>query len=172
MAASLEEFEGGHLTSVDLLNSEERTPNLESLLKKAGLEKYVTIQREVNTYNWFLNRKIDEQTKGYQCEPIYDFCFIDGPKNWSVDGLAFFLVDKLLKPNGWIMFDDYAWSYGDHAKKHGEGVMTSGVDTRTLAILRNHFLILKEVFNKLVMQHENYSNFKVEDQYIGICPEG
>ena len=31
------------------------------------------------------------------CQPIYDFCFIDGSKNWTIDSSAFFLVDKLLK---------------------------------------------------------------------------
>ena len=29
---------------------------------------------------------------------------IDGPKHWITDGFAFFLVDKLLKEGGWIVF--------------------------------------------------------------------
>ena len=56
------------------------------------------IVREVNSYNWFLKKQIEAQTKDGICEPCYDFIFIDGAKNWTIDGLAFFLADKLLRP--------------------------------------------------------------------------
>ena len=44
--------------------------------------------------------------------PIFDFCYIDGTHDWYNDGFAFLLVDKLLKPGGMIIFDDYNWSFG------------------------------------------------------------
>ena len=73
-----------------------------------GLGHRVTIHREINSYTWFLKKKIAGQSANGKCEPCYDFCFIDGAKNWTIDGLAFFLVDKLLKADGWILFDDYS----------------------------------------------------------------
>jgi predicted O-methyltransferase YrrM len=43
--------------------------------------------------------------------PRFDLCYLDGAHNWFVDGLAFFLVHRLLKPGGWIIFDDVDWTY-------------------------------------------------------------
>ena len=43
--------------------------------------------------------------------PKFDFCYIDGGHNWSDTGFAFFLVDRLLKSNGIIVFDDLDWTY-------------------------------------------------------------
>ena len=33
-----------------------------------------------------------------------------GSHAWEIDGLAFFLLDRLLKPGGYMDFDDYGWS--------------------------------------------------------------
>ena len=97
IAAALDELGKGYLTTVDLIPSMEwQKPSIEQLLSKTGLENWVTIVRENTTYNWFLMKMIERQTSEYICEPNYDFCFIDGPKNWTIDGSAFFLVDKLL----------------------------------------------------------------------------
>ncbi|WP_071517598.1 class I SAM-dependent methyltransferase [Geitlerinema sp. PCC 9228] len=57
-------------------------------------------------YNWYLADLIAKQTQDNICTPIFDFCFLDGAHQWETDGLAFALVAKLLKPGGWIVFDD------------------------------------------------------------------
>ena len=41
----------------------------------------------------------------------YDFCFIDGAHTWDTDGFAFCLVDRMLRPGGWIIFDDLNWTH-------------------------------------------------------------
>jgi hypothetical protein len=46
-----------------------------------------------------------------------DFVYLDGAKNWTMDGLAFFLVDKLLNRDGWILFDDYSFTYDKYLKR-------------------------------------------------------
>ncbi|MGL5809687.1 MAG: hypothetical protein ACRCYQ_07075, partial [Nocardioides sp.] len=51
---------------------------------------------------------LEQQRQG---EWVFDFAFIDGAHSWFVDGLAFFLVDKLLKPGAWVLFDDLDWTY-------------------------------------------------------------
>src|SRR4051812_39229968 len=38
--------------------------------------------------------------------------FIDGAHSWETDALAFTLVDLLLRPDRWIIFDDLDWTYG------------------------------------------------------------
>ncbi len=166
IAAALDELGEGHLTCVDLMQSQDFEPNIETLLRKANLEKYVTVRRENTSYTWYLNKIIEKQTKEYKCEPIYDFCFIDGPKNWTIDGFAFFLADKLLKNEGWIVFDDYAWSYGEYTERTGDNELSSGEDITMMEEREKILPHVKEVFHKLVMQHENYSNFRVEDDIL------
>jgi hypothetical protein len=48
----------------------------------------------------------------------FDFCFIDGAHTWDVDGFSFLLVDRLLRPGGWILFDDVFWTYDTSPTLH------------------------------------------------------
>ena len=106
-----------------------------------------------------MKNKIEQQSEAGVCNPCYDFCFIDGPKNWTIDGLAFFLVDKLLRPGGWILFDDYAWC---HAKHEGR-LSTDGISLRSLSEQEISEPHIEKIFNLLVMQHAHYSNFTLQD---------
>lgn len=162
IAAALDELGQGHLTSVDLLD-QARDPSIEELLTKTGLESYVSVRREKTSYNWFLKKKIEECSSSGYCEPVYDFCFIDGSKNWTIDGLAFFLVDKLLKQDGWILFDDYNWTYSDIQKQTGRA-QTDGVNHLELGVDELENPHIKLIFNLLVMQHPDYSEFKIQDE--------
>ncbi|MEO7540198.1 MAG: class I SAM-dependent methyltransferase, partial [Pyrinomonadaceae bacterium] len=129
IAAALEE-RGGTLTSVDLIEAEDMfKPSIEDLLAKTGLSPLVTIKREKTGYNWFLHNEIKASTTGNTCTPQYDLCIIDGPKNWTIDGAAFFMVDKLLKKDGWLIFDDYGWSYASAAKQGSDS--TDGIAHRS-----------------------------------------
>ncbi len=158
MAAALDEF-GGHLDTVDLLSARDRVPNLEGLLARMGLDARVTIHREINSYTWFLKKKIAAQSAGGLCEPCYDFCFIDGAKNWTMDGLAFFLVDKLLEPAGWILFDDYNFTYEKYMKRRE---VLDGISLRELGPDQRAEAQIEQIFNLLVRQHPSYSNFIVQ----------
>jgi hypothetical protein len=42
--------------------------------------------------------------------PQFDFCYFDGGHTWDDTGFGFLLVDMLLRPGGWIVFDDLTWS--------------------------------------------------------------
>ncbi len=159
IAAALKQNGAGRLTSVDLLSSKMRKPSIEDLLHENGLQSLVTVVREVNSYNWYLKREIEKQTRGGICQPIFDFCFIDGSKNWTIDGFAFFLVDKLLKEGGSILFDDYGWSYSEHDDKQA----TDGISHREMSRDQLESPNIELIFQLLVMQHPNYSNFKVHD---------
>ncbi len=162
IAAALHHLNSGHITAVDLIKSKDEKPNLEDLLKKTKLQEFVSIYREKQSYNWFLNREIENNTdKNYNCTPIYDLIFIDGPKDWTIDGFAFFLADKLLKKNGWIVFDDYLWS--DY-KKIDQKVPDYNPNTFDDNQIKKPNI--KEVFHKLVMQHPNYSNFEITDDVL------
>src|SRR5205807_6864991 len=107
MAATLQEMDGGHITTIDLEIVRDHTPNINELLAKCGLASYVDVFFESSSYNWRLMRFLEEDPS-----PRFDFCYLDGAHDWAVDGFAFFLVDKLLRPGGWIIFDDLDWTYG------------------------------------------------------------
>ena len=59
----------------------------------------------MDSYNWSLMRLLEERG-----EPVFEYVYLDGVHTWAVDALAFFLVDRLLKPGGLIEFDDYFWT--------------------------------------------------------------
>lgn len=59
-----------------------------------------------DSYNWNLMRLLRDTP-----ELRFDYVYLDGAHTWEIDGLAFFLCDMLLRPNGFIDFDDYHWSH-------------------------------------------------------------
>jgi predicted O-methyltransferase YrrM len=154
MAAALDELGEGTLDTVDLTISAARVPNIEELLATSGLGRYVRVHRERSSYTWFLKQQLEAHA-----EPIYDFCFIDGPKNWTIDGLAFFLVDRLLREGGWILFDDYGWTHARHQGREA----TDGISIRSLSDDEIQTPQIEAIFRLLVMRHPGYSNFKLQD---------
>lgn len=159
MAAALEEIGAGRITAVDLAGARFE-PSAEAQLERCGLSRYAEVVRMQTGYTWFLHDAIRKQTSGGECRPLYDLCIIDGPKNWTIDGCAFFLVDKLLKPGGWIIFDDYGWTYaGADATREA----TDGITHRELSDEERRTPQIREVFELLVVPHGSYSNFVVED---------
>jgi predicted O-methyltransferase YrrM len=160
IAAALDDV-GGHLDTVDLLSAADRIPNLESLLARMGLSHLVTIHREVNSYTWFLKKKIASQSADEECEPCYEFCFVDGAKNWTIDGLAFFLVDKLLTTKGWILFDDYSFTYDKYLKRRE---VMDGITIRQLGPEERSEPHVELIYQLLVRQHPSYSNFVIQSK--------
>jgi predicted O-methyltransferase YrrM len=157
MAAALDELGGGSITAVDLLAARDHyRPSAEEQLEKTNLARYVTIHRMQTGYTWFLHDEIARNTVNDVCQEIYDLCIIDGPKNWTIDGAAFFFADKLLKRGGWMIFDDYHWTY---AKADDRRDATDGITHRTLSQAERETPHIREVFELLVKQHPNYGNF-------------
>jgi hypothetical protein len=149
---------------VDLLAGLEwQHPSIEELLAQAGLARYVTVLREHNSYTWFLKKAIEANSEGVNCRPVWDFCFIDGPKNWTIDGCAFFLVDKLLREDGWLLFDDLTWRYAEVTDRP----VLDGITIRELGEDERDTAQVELVFRLLVMQHPAYGNFRIQDNWWG-----
>lgn len=159
MAAAIDELGAGKITSVDLSEARERFKlSPEELLAKANLGHLVQIVRMQTGYTWFLHDEIDRLTTNDFCKTEYDLCVIDGSKNWTIDGCAFFLVDKILMENGWIIFDDYLWTYAEADKTKDA---TDGITHRKLSEVERNTPHIKEIFELLVKQHSNYSDLFV-----------
>ena len=157
MAAALQELGGGSITAVDLIEAKDYfKPSAEQQLAKAKLSHFVDIVRMQTGYTWFLHDEIKKLTRDDICSQEYDLCVIDGCKNWTIDGFAFFLVDKILKDKGWIIFDDYNWTYEDAQTRRDA---TDGITHRELSEPERKTPHIREVFELLVKQHPNYSEF-------------
>jgi predicted O-methyltransferase YrrM len=159
MAAALEERGTGCVRTIDRVSTREREPNILTLLEHTGLGDYVEPVFANTSYNWELMKLIQAQTTGQATEPCFDFCFIDGAHTWETDGLAFFLVDKLLRPGGWILFDDVHWSYGNSAAlRDTDKVRSMPEDERvTPQVMR--------VLSLLALQHPSYPEFHIRGNW-------
>lgn len=162
IAAALQELGRGKIITVDLQSSYKNSPNLEQLLEKTGLSSYVQIFREKDCYTWFLKNLIEQNLSQNNGRPIIDFCFIDGPKLWKTDGFAFFLVDKLMKRGGSILFDDLTWSYGAHARGRDMGQKNFSAD-------QIQHPNIESVFRLLVYTHPEYNEFEILYDNFALC---
>ena len=151
MAAALAEKKKGKVLTIDNKLALERNPNPIELIKKNGLKDYVNPVFAESTYNWELMKIIERQTSNGICTPIFDFCYIDGAHNFEVDCCAFHLVDKLLKPGGWILFDDLNWTYADSPTlKDTEWVRNMAEEERTTPHV-------KKIVELVVKTHPGYT---------------
>src|SRR5206468_1509974 len=55
---------------------------------------------------------------------------------WEVDGLVVFLAVRLLRPGGWILFDDLDWSYANSSVADEPWVQALPKDERETAQVR------------------------------------
>ena len=154
MAAALQENGRGHLTTLDRVNAGYDPPP-ERLLASCGLTDFVSVvRREDHSYNWFLKERVEERSDEQgNCEPIYDFCYIDGAHEWTIDGFAVVLVEKLLRPNGWLALDDLSWSYA------AEGLNSEQLGLSDAERRASH---VRAIFELIVKQHPNFTNLKIQ----------
>ena len=155
MASELHNVDAGHITTIDLLKPERvgKEP-IESFLDDLGLRSRVTIFYEPSSYNWRLMKMLKEDP-----EPRFDMCYLDGAHSWAVDGFAFFLVDKLLRPGGWLIMDDLNWSFATSPTlRNADWVLALPEDERVIPQI-------KRVYEVLVKTHEGYDSFRTEGEW-------
>jgi predicted O-methyltransferase YrrM len=154
MAATLAGAGKGRIVTVDLQSAKQNTPNIEELLEAAGERARVDIYYEPTSYTWRLMRMLQEDPT-----PRFDMCYLDGAHDWFADGFAFFLVDRLLRPGGWIVFDDMDWTYaGSPTLRNTQMVKQMPEDERTSKQVRL-------VYDLLVKTHPAYHNFRDEGEW-------
>ncbi len=106
MAHAVAQMENGRVVSIDLEEARKRNPDIHTVLRSVGIPpERVDIYFEPTSYTWRLMRFLQEGRRDY-----FDFIYIDGAHTWTVDGLAFYLGALLLRPGGWILFDDLDWT--------------------------------------------------------------
>jgi predicted O-methyltransferase YrrM len=149
MAGALAEVGEGSIVTIDLHSAKQRQPNIEQLLEKCGYLDLVTFYYEPVSYNWRLMKLIEEN------KLKFDLCYLDGGHDWYNTGYAFFLVDKLLQPGGWIIFDDLDWTMENVDAKWA---LRKPLEERNTPQVR-------KVWELLVKTHPNYINFREEGRW-------
>lgn len=154
MAAALSRMGEGSIITIDKVEARQRKPNIETLLNKVGESDRVTVYYEPTSYTWRLMKFLEQEPR-----PTFDLCYLDGAHNWFVDGFAFYLVHLLLKPGGWIIFDDLDWTYSQSpGLKDSNFVKNMPKEERETPQVR-------KVYKLLVKNHPDYYNFKVEGDW-------
>jgi predicted O-methyltransferase YrrM len=105
LAAILEDLGRGYLTTIDLTSGSRREPNIEQVLSALDLAHRVTPVYAERSYTWELAKMIRANPRRQ-----FDLCYFDGGHTWDATGFGFVLVDLLLRPGGWIVFDDLKWT--------------------------------------------------------------
>jgi predicted O-methyltransferase YrrM len=132
LAAALDEKGQGLLTTIDRAEALERVPNIRAVLGHLGLERWVRPVFAADSYTWELLKIVEAQTSDAGTLPCFDLCFLDGAHTWETDGFAFLLVDRLLRPDRWIVFDDLRWSFAaSPTLRDSERVARMGEDERS-----------------------------------------
>jgi len=164
MAAALEANGSGHLTSVDSSRWNWRNPTPRDVIDGSGLAHRITLDKRFSTYTWFLKTELESCLgESGAVQPKYDFIFLDGAKYWSTDGLAVVLMEKLLRPGGWLLLDDLGWTYDKHTKqeRHYE------IEVSKLSEQERTEPHLRAVFDLLIQPSEAFSEFLIEDDWWG-----
>lgn len=165
LAAGLADNGAGRLTTVDFAAAR-YDPSPESVLARAGapVADRVTVVREFSSYTWWLKEQVRARSDAAgNCEPRFDFVYLDGAKNWTIDGLAVVLVEKLLRPGGWLLLDDLDWTYADDPGRDA----TDGIVHRELSDPERTEPHLRAVFELIVAQHPSFTELRVQDEWWG-----
>jgi predicted O-methyltransferase YrrM len=163
LAAALEDNGAGRLTTVDFAGAAYE-PSPESVLARAGVAHRVDVVRAYSSYTWWLKEQVQARSDAHgNCEPRFDFVYLDGAKNWTIDGLAVVLVEKLLRPGGWLLMDDLDWTYAQDPHREA----TDGIVHRELSEPERAEPHLRAVFDLIVAQHPSFTELRVQDEWWG-----
>jgi predicted O-methyltransferase YrrM len=163
LAAGLAANGAGRLTTVDFAGAR-YDPAPEELLARAGVAERVEVVRAYSSYTWWLKEEVQARSDAHgNCTPRFDFVYLDGAKHWTIDGLAVVLVEKLLRPGGWLLMDDLDWTYAQDPGREA----TDGIVHRELSEPERTQPHLRAVFELIVAQHPSFTELRVQDEWWG-----
>lgn len=156
LAAAVQELGSGSVLTLDRESARRRSPNIETLLEQTGLSDWVQPVYANRSHTWELMKVIEAATVDGRCRPRFDFCFLDDAHTWDVTGFGFFLVEKLLRPGGWLLFDDLRWTMaGSPSPSIRQQAARLSKEEATTAQVG-------KVFSLLVETHSEFGNFKID----------
>jgi predicted O-methyltransferase YrrM len=161
MAAAMAANGAGHVTTVDH-GVAAYEPSPETVLARAGLSDRVTLVRAHSTYTWWLKEQVQERSDPEgNCEPRFDFTYLDGAKNFTIDGLAVVMIEKLLRPGAWLLMDDLDYTWANH---HPWVHIDASTQAKFSEAERTE-PHLRAVFELIVKQHPSFTELRIQDEW-------
>jgi predicted O-methyltransferase YrrM len=143
----------GRLITVDH-STADWDPSPANVLAGAGVANKVEIVREYSSYTWWLKTELERVGSA----PRFDFAFLDGAKNWTIDGLAVLLLERVLRPGGWLLMDDLYWTYDDRET-------SDGITVRALSQAERTEPHLRAVFDLLIAGNPAWTDLRVQNDW-------
>lgn len=163
IAAAMEANSHGQLVTVDSSLFPWSDPSPREVLGPIGLLPRVTLDRRFTTYTWFLKEELVRcSDDNANCTPEYDFCFLDGSKNWTIDGLAVLLMERLLRPGGWLLLDDLDWRYSDKIQHRDEHYFVSLGHLSYTELNEPH---IRAVFDLIIRPHPSFTEMVIQNEW-------
>jgi predicted O-methyltransferase YrrM len=153
IAGAVEDAGGGSVTTIDLETAHLRAPNIEQLLTACGLRHLVNIIYEPRTFNWRLMRFIEQDPT-----PSFDLIYIDGAHTWVDSGFAFCLCRTLLRPGGWIVFDDIRHTFRTSNSRDKSWVLRMSEEEQTTPQI-------ERVFSLLTLRDPSFDTFRIRPPF-------
>jgi predicted O-methyltransferase YrrM len=167
MAGAMRALGAGRVVTVDSGQFDDRSQArewCEILWERCEVRDLIEVIRiPHSTYSWWLMEQTSARTdRTGNCDPIYDFVYLDGGKLLTLDASAVVFIEQLLKPGGWLLMDDLDWTYSAHPE--GVPVVQYPDDVSyhlsDAEISTPH---LRAVFDLVVKRHPNFSAFREQD---------
>lgn len=148
LAAAVDALGDGRVTTFDRVGALDLSPNIYDLADRVELSDRIHPIFAKRSFTWELRRLLQPSQR-----PQFDFVFIDGGHTWDVTGYAFFLTDLLLRPGGWMLFDDLPWTIAS-----SPSVAEAGW-AKALPAEERETPQVQEVFDLLVARDTRYETY-------------
>ena len=129
LAAAVDET-GGRVLTLDKRSARKRSPSLWTLADSLELMHLITPVLAERSFTWELMRIMRDTP-----ERQFEFVFLDGGHTWDVTGFAFCLADRMLKPGGWMLFDDLDWTIKNSPSVSGTGISDEEANTAQVGLV-------------------------------------
>lgn len=96
-----------------LFDYEDRLSELLSEIDELGfcnIVRYPNGRKTFDSYNWNLAKMLREMRRAQQ-PGIFDLVYLDGAHAFHHDAPAALVLKELLRPGGYLLFDDYKWTF-------------------------------------------------------------
>jgi len=153
LAGAAQEAGAGRVTTIDRTTAMHRKPNIEEILTTCGLRHLVEIFYEPKTFNWRLMKFLEEEPTR-----TFDLCYIDGGHTWADTGFAFCLLRNLIRPGGWVVFDDISHTFRTSSNKDKVWVQRMSEEEQVIPQV-------ERVFSLLVKRDKDFDTFRMINKW-------